>query len=71
MCADFGDPMSRDRELRHKKIINAILGMKIYYFAYNSKTTWRAQLKFAHNWVIYKWFMQTEFGRQNFELLNR
>ena len=40
----------------------AIFGLKIYLFAYNSKTTWRAQLKFVHNVGDYKWFMQTEFG---------
>ena len=31
MCADFADPTSRDRELRHKKHLkNAIFGLKIY-----------------------------------------
>ena len=31
MCADFGDPRSRDRELRHKKTLkNAIFGLKVY-----------------------------------------
>ena len=39
-----------------------IIGLKIYWFAYNSKTTWPAQLKFVHNVGNYKWFMQIEFG---------
>ena len=59
MCAHFGDPRSRDCELTHKKTFkNTIFGLKIYYFAYNSKTTWRALLKFVHNVSDYKCFMQ-------------
>ena len=38
-----------------------IFGLKVYCFAYNSKTIWRAQLKFRHNVDAYKWFVQTEF----------
>ena len=33
-----------------------IFGLKIYYFAYNSKTTRRAKLKFEHNVGAYKCF---------------
>ena len=40
----------------------AIFGLKIYLFAYNSKTSWRVKLKFVHNVGTYKWFMQAEFG---------
>ena len=40
----------------------AIFGLKSYYFADNSKTTWRAQLKLRHNVDAYEWFTQTEFG---------
>ena len=39
-----------------------MFGLKIYYLAYNLKTTWRAQLKFVHNVGDYQCFMQTEFG---------
>ena len=59
-CANFGYPRSRDRELRHKK--NKKRRLKVYEFAYNSKTTRRAKLKFGRNKDAYKCFMQTEFG---------
>ena len=63
LCTNFGDRRSRDRESRHKKTLkNGDFGLKSYEFAYNSKTTWSAQLKFAHNVGAYTWFMQTEFG---------
>ena len=45
---------------KHKKV--AIFGLKIYLFAYNSKTTSRAKRKFVHSVGAYIWFMQTEFG---------
>ena len=32
----------------------------MYEFVYNSKTTWQAKLKFAHNVGAYKQFTQTE-----------
>ena len=50
---------------RHTKktFKNTIFGLKIYYFAYNSKTTWRALLKFVHNVGDYKCFMQIKFGK--------
>ena len=47
MCATFGDPRLCDRELTHIK--TAMFGVKVCQFACNSKTTWRAQLKFVHN----------------------
>ena len=49
-----GDPR------KHKK--TAFFYLKIYLFAYNSKTTRRAKLKFKCNVGAYKCFMQTEFG---------
>ena len=57
MCANFWDPRSHDRESK-----NAIFGLKIYSFAYNSNTTSCALLKFVHNVGNYIWFMQTKFG---------
>ena len=64
MCANSGDPRSRDRELTHQKTIKklATLDLKIYQFAYNSKTTKCAQLIFVDNVGAYKWFMLTDFG---------
>ena len=62
MCANLGDPRSRDRELTQKTLKNGDFRLKIYYFAYNSKTTWRVELKFVHNVGAYKWFMQIKFG---------
>ena len=63
MCANFGDPRSRDRKLTHKKHKKTVIfGLKIYQFAYNSKSSWRAQLKFEHNVCAYQCFMETEFG---------
>ena len=63
MCANFGDSRSRDCEMRHKKHKKtAIFSLKIYYFAYNSKTIKFAKLKFGHNVDAYKCFTQTEFG---------
>ena len=40
----------------------AIFGLKIYLFAFNSKSSWCVELKFGHNVGDYKWFMKTEFG---------
>ena len=64
LVCQFWGPRSRDRELTNKKTIKktALFGLKIYYFVYNSETTWRAQLKFVHNVGACKWFVQTEFG---------
>ena len=62
MCANFGDPRSRDCQLRQKTLKKAIFGLKNYWFASNSKTIWRAQLKFWHSVGAYKRFMQTQFG---------
>ena len=59
ICANFGDPRSRDCELKHKK--TAILGFKSYLFACNSKTTRRAKLKLGHNVGAHECFMQTKF----------
>ena len=44
---------------KHKK--SAIFGLKSYWFACNSKTTWRAELDFGHNVGAYECFMQIEF----------
>ena len=45
---------------KHKKTV--IFGLKSYYIAYHSKTTWRAKLKFGHSVGAYKCFMKTKFG---------
>ena len=66
MCANFGDTRSHDRELtlpqkNHKK--RRFLARElIYYFAYNSKITQCAKLKFEHNVSAYECLMQIEFG---------
>ena len=60
ICANFGDARSHDRELRLKN--TAIFDLKMYLFAYNSTTTWHAQLKFVQNVGAYECLMQTEFG---------
>ena len=63
LCANFGDPRSRDREMALTKTLKvAIFGLKLYWLDYNSKTTWRVNLKFVHNVGAYKWFKQTEIG---------
>ena len=62
MCANFGDPRSGDRKLRHKNITTRFLASKFIYWPLTQKTTWRARLKFELNVGDYKWFMQTEFG---------
>ena len=41
----------------------AIFGLKIYQFAYNSKTSRCVQLKFVHSVGAYKCFMQTAWSR--------
>ena len=57
MGANFGDHRSRDRALRYKKHKKtAIFGLKIYYYAYNSKPTRRAKLKLEHNVGAYQCF---------------
>ena len=45
-----------------KRKKTATFGLKSYYFVYNSKTIWRARLKFVHNVDVYECFIQTEFG---------
>ena len=45
-----------------KKKQTAIFGSKILKFAYNSKTTWQAELKFRRSVGAYEWFMQTKLG---------
>ena len=64
MCANNGNPRSRDRELRHKKKLKkqANFASKSYEFASNFKTTGRAKLQFGYNVGDYECFMQTKFG---------
>ena len=63
MRANFGDPRSRDRKLRHKKNIKKCdFWLEIYYFAYNSKTTWCAQLKFVRNVGAYNGLCKLSLG---------
>ena len=54
MCANFGDPRSRDRKLEHKKNRKKrqLFGRKFINFAYNSKTNWLAKLKLGPNMGI-------------------
>ena len=63
MCANFRDPRSRNRELRHKKKIeNGDFWLENLSIRLYSKTTWRGQLQLGHNVGAYKWFMHSEFG---------
>ena len=59
MCANVRDPRSHDRNWDTQKTLKktAIFGLKIYQFAFNSKTTWRAKLEFEHNVVAYECYM--------------
>ena len=68
MCANFGNPRSRDCELTHNNNIETVIfGLKIYWFAHNSKTTWRAKLKLEHNVDAYEWFTQPSLGTPGHE----
>ena len=60
MCTNLGDLRSHDHELTHKyeHRKTKIFGLKIYKFAFNSKTTWRAILKFVYNVGAYQCSMQ-------------
>ena len=54
-------------KLRSQKTLkNGNFGLRIYKFAYNSKTTSCAKLKFWHNVGAYEYFMKTEFGGARF-----
>ena len=56
-CPNFGDPRSRDHKLGYKRIKkNAIFGLKIDSFDYNSKTTRRAKLKFVQKCLLFFFF---------------
>ena len=50
------------KNIKKKNGNTAIFGLKIYLFAYNSKTIWRAKLKFGFTVGAYECFTQTEFG---------
>ena len=57
--ANFRDPTSLDPESKHTKKTKktAIFSLKIYLFAYryhDSKTTWRAKLKFLQNVNVWR-----------------
>ena len=60
MCINLGDPRSHDHELTRKYVHKKtkIFGLEIYKFACNSKTTWRAIVKFVYNVGAYQCLMQ-------------
>ena len=63
MCASFGyfdNVIVNWDTKKHKK--TAMFDLKMYKFAYNSKTTRCTRLKFGHNVGAYECFMKTEFG---------
>ena len=50
MCANFGDPRSRDRKLGHQKPgKNGDFCVKNLLIFHNIKATKRGKLKFGHN----------------------
>ena len=48
-------------DTKNTKKKTVIFGLKSYWIAYNSKTTWPAKLKSGHNVGAYECFVQTEF----------
>ena len=63
MCANFGDPRSRDRELRYKKIIkngNFWLQKLLNRLQFQKHLTCKAEI-WTQCVCTYKCFMQTKF----------